>query len=98
MQSKDLTQLGAPVLPYSIEGVLNPKLESLDLMANRLAEIDKHDALFLLRQCFAIPKMTYFLRTGLCYLKPEILESYDQVIKKALTNILNLQLYPRSKK
>ena len=58
IQKQDLTLLGAPILPEAIEGVLNPKLESLKLMASRLEEIDKHDALFLLRQCFAIPKMT----------------------------------------
>ncbi len=61
-------------MPEAIEGVLNPKLESLKLMASRLEEIDKHDALFLLRQCFAIPKMTYFFRTGPCFMKPELIQ------------------------
>jgi hypothetical protein len=65
-------------------------LESLKLMVSRLEEIDKHDALFLLRQCFSIPKMTYFFRTGPCFMKPEILKSYDEAIKEALTDILNL--------
>ena len=57
INKEELTLLGAPILPEAIVGALNPKLESLELMARRLEEIDKHDALFLLRQCFAIPKM-----------------------------------------
>ena len=96
IQKHDLTLLGAPILPEAIEGVLNSKLESLKLMASRLEEIDKHDALFLLRQCFAIPKVTYFFRTGPCFMKPEILEEYDQVIKEALTNILNMSFINES--
>ena len=51
----------------------SPKLENLKLMASRLEQIDKHDALFLLRQCFAIPKVMYFFRTGPCFMKPEIM-------------------------
>ena len=91
IKDDELTLLGAPILPEAIGGVLKPKLESLKLMASRLEEIDKHDALFLLRQCFAIPKMTYFFRTSPCFMEPEILKSYDEVIKSALTEILNLQ-------
>ena len=96
VKKEDLTLLGAPIFPEAIEGALYPKLESLKLMASRLVEIDKHDALFLLRQCFAIPKMTYFFRTGPCFLKSKILEEYDQVIRTALTNILNTQLTEES--
>ena len=70
IQKNTLTLLGAPILPEAIEGVLNPKLEELQLMISRLEDNDKHDALFLLRQCFAIPKMTYFFRTGPCFMKP----------------------------
>ena len=92
IQDHELTLLGAPILPESFEGVLYPKLESLKLMVSRLEEIDKHDALFLLRHCFAIPKMVYFFRTSPCFLNSEILKMYDEVIKSALTNILNLQL------
>ena len=91
IEDHELTLLGAPILPEAIEGVLVPKLDSLKLMVSRLEEIDKHDALFLLRQCFAIPKMTYFFRTSPCFMKPEILKSYDEVIKSALTDIINLQ-------
>ena len=44
--------------------VFRKKFVDLQRMGQRLREIDRHDALFLLRHCFAIPKVTYFLRTA----------------------------------
>ena len=72
--------------------MLIPKREKLKLMANRLKQIDKHDALFLLKNCYAIPKLTYILRTVPCFTRPDILQSYDIVIKEALEAILNTSL------
>ena len=66
MTSSELTLLGAPIFPEAIETVLEPKLENLKLMTKRLQEIDSHEGLFLLRHCFGIPKLTYFLRTSPC--------------------------------
>ena len=91
-KKENLTLLGAPIFPEGIKNSLEPKLENLKLMANRLKEIDAHDALFLLRNCFSIPKLTYFLRTSPCFLNKEILERYDSIIKDSLENILNVKL------
>jgi len=82
LQNEDLTLLGAPILPEAIFSILNAKLESLNLMIERLTEIDAHEALFLLKNCFAIPKLTYFLRTAPCFMKKNILNNYDNSIKK----------------
>jgi hypothetical protein len=62
------------------------------LMAGRLSKIDRHSALFLLKYCFAMLKLTYFLRSAPCFLKPAILERYDTIIRNALVKILNVQL------
>ena len=53
-------------------------------MTDRLTEIDAHEALFLLRHCFSIPKMTYVLRTSPCFMENLILKNYDDLIKSAL--------------
>ena len=65
-------------------------------MAKLLAIIEKHDGLFLLKNCFAIPKLTYALRTAPCFIKPNILDSYDLFIKEALQTILNTSLAEES--
>ena len=61
-------------------------------MTKCLKEIDNHEALFLLRNCFAMPKLTYFLRTSPCFTKPETLNKFDLIIKTSLINILNIPL------
>ena len=76
--------------------MLEPKLQKLKLMAERLSEVQKHDGLYLLKNCFAIPKLTYSLRTAPCFVKPNILDSYDSVIKGALETILNTSLSDES--
>ena len=53
--------------------------------------MDAHDALFLLRNCFAIPKLTYVLRTSPCFQSP-LLKSYDSKIRSALEKVVNIQL------
>ena len=61
-------------------------------MVNRLSESDAHDAFYLLRNVFSIPKLTYFQRTVPCFLETEVLRHYDKLLKDALQVILNINL------
>ena len=61
-------------------------------MAERLTTIDAHDAVFLLRCCYAIPKLTYFLRSAPTFRTMATLQEYDQVIKNCLEDIINIKL------
>ena len=93
LTQEDLTLLGAPITDLAADSILMSKLEELKLMGERLAEIDAHEALFLLRNCFAIPKLTYFLRTAPFFQHQSTLDSYDQEIRAILQKILNLTLH-----
>ena len=86
-----LSLLGAPLLQDSMQNILNDKLEDLTRMVENLVAIDSHDALYLPRNCFSIPKLTYFLRSAPCY-KSGILKEYDHEIRNALERILNIQI------
>ena len=55
-----LTLLGSPIGPCAAAQVLTAKLNALKLMTERLEHIESHDALFLLKNCFALPKLTFF--------------------------------------
>ena len=68
ISAADLKLLGAPILQEAFEDVLHSKLENLKTMVERLKRLDSHDALFLLKQCFAIPKIMYTLGTAPCFL------------------------------
>ena len=61
-------------------------------MTKRLKKIDSHEAFYLLRNCFSMPKLTYFLRTAPCFTEENILQEYDGLVKKSLTDILNINL------
>ena len=61
-------------------------------MAERLKSLSAHDALFLLRQCFAIPKVMYFLRTSTAFRNSVWCEEFDETLRKSLQRILNVDL------
>ena len=88
----ELKLLRAPILPEANEGVLQPKLESLQLMVNRLKLLKRHDALFLLRQCFCMPKIMYFIRSAPIFRNTVWCEQFDETIRLALQRILNVQM------
>ena len=96
MNKEHLTQLGAPILEQSVGGVLREKLHGLQLMIKKLDQLDKQDSVYLLRYCFAIPKLMYMLRTALCYQQKEVLQEYDLEIREGLEGILNTKLKGRS--
>ena len=92
LKDQDLTLLGAPILEESGNDVLLSKLQDLSLMVERLEDIDAHDALFLLKNCFSIPKLMYFLRCAPCFKHQGTLHKYDEKLRECLQKILNIQL------
>src|SRR5664279_804557 len=58
---------------------------------NSLTSLNALEALFLLKNCFSIPKLLYSLRCAACY-RSTILLEYDDVIRQTLKVILNVDL------
>jgi hypothetical protein len=83
---------GAPIgSEKSVEDVLKAKLEELRRLSNRLSLLHTHDALFLLKNCFSIPKLMYTLRGASCY-SSQLLTEYDDVIRSTLQHMMNFEL------
>ena len=76
--------------------VFRKKFEDLQRMGQCLGKIDRHDALFLLRHCFAIPKVTYFLRTAPFFKHSNILTLYDNEWRNILQTVLNVDLQDKA--
>jgi hypothetical protein len=90
--SNEAVLLGAPVGDdKSVDTVLSSKLTTFRLLASRLTTLNAHDALFLLKNCFSIPKLLYSLRCAACYMS-DVLPQYDDVIRLTLKAILNVDL------
>ena len=87
-----MTLLGAPITEGAVEPILREKLKDLVRMGERLETLDAHDALFLLRNAFAIPKLMYLLRTTPFFKFQELLQLYDDQLKNSLQSILNITL------
>ena len=60
-------------------------------MESRLSWISSHHALFLLKNCFALPKLLYVLRTSPCFDHP-LLQSFDDLQFELLRKLLNINL------
>ena len=90
---ESLELLGAPLLPSAVEPVLLEKLDDLSRFSENLKLLDYHDAFFLLKNCFSIPRVMYYLRCAPCFLRPDILDRYDMTIKKCLQSFINTALH-----
>ena len=88
----DAVLLGAPIGgESSMDKVLLIRLNELRRLSDRIQFLDTHDALFLLKNCFAIPKLMYTLRGSPCF-SNNWLKEYDEVIRFTLQYVLNISL------
>ena len=58
----------------------------------KLIVLDRHQDLFLLKNCFSIPKLMYTLRSSPCYLEQDLLDSFDSSIRSCAELICNVVL------
>ena len=73
--------LGSPLGDdASISAVLADKVEALRSLGERLKFLSAHDALVLLRNWFALPKLLYVLRTAPCF-RSATLQTYDDCLR-----------------
>jgi Reverse transcriptase (RNA-dependent DNA polymerase) len=82
--------LGAPISD-GIDAILTKKLIEFQRLAIRLKRLNAHDAFYLLKNCFSLPKLQYILRCSPCY-QSDMLQQYDSVIRDTLQSILNVTL------
>ena len=78
--------------PDSRSSILTSKSDMLRIMGDRLGHVSSHNALLLLHHSIAIPKLSYTLCTAPCFLHPELLETYDSLLKSTLSSITNVDL------
>lgn len=92
---EELCLLGAPILPSAAGPILVEKLQALKRLSENLKSLDSHDGFFLLKNCFAIPKLLYTLRSSPCFHNMDVLKEYDEVLRSSLESILNVHLLDR---
>ena len=89
--------LGSPIGGQeSIDVVLKSKEKPLKLLGERLKLLHSHDALCLLRNALALPKILYVLCTAPCFLST-ILSNLDNLQRSLLEAVCNVSLSDRSR-
>ena len=90
--SNEAILLGAPLSTAAIGPSFQPKIDALSRLTTRLNFLHTHDALYLLRNCVAIPKLLYLLCTSPTWKRNEDLESFDEIVKLSLQSISNVKM------
>lgn len=88
----ELEILGSPLLEAAIESFTRTKFQKINELIGRLASLQTHYAFFILKNCFAIPKLVYLLRCSPLWKFADLLREMDLQLKSALENIINVQL------
>ena len=90
--SGQATLLGAPIGSLGlIDDTITSKINKLTIMEERLLHLPRQDALLILRNSLAIPKLLYILRTAPCFLSAQ-LQAFDGALKRILSQVLNVDL------
>ena len=88
---KEADLLGSPLEDASsVDACVSGKIELLELMGDRLYNLQSHDFITLLRYSSALPKMLHVLRTSPCFNSPR-LEDYHALLCSIFSNITNLK-------
>jgi hypothetical protein len=92
LHPEGLTLLGAPLTDEAIPIILESKIKAAQILTSRLCDLNAHPALFVLRNCLAIPKMMYTLRTSGCFNHRSFLRRFDEEIRRKVESITNCDL------
>lgn len=87
-----LRLLGAPVLDESIPHFVEEQIDKFRQFSERLFQVNAHMAYFILKFCLFVPQFTYVLRCTHFWKFPNQLGLLDNVIKGALSEIVNCSL------
>jgi len=91
LESSELELLGAPLTAEVLPTALEAKIVEVRRLALRLPLLKSHASLFLLKNCISIPKMVYLHRCVPSWKAPTQLDSFDVVMREALSPGVNYE-------
>ena len=71
---------------------VQPFAQRLRRLTSRLRCLHAHDAIYLLCNCLAIPKLLYLLRTSPSWKARSELEEFDEIVRLSLQSISNVKM------
>ena len=92
VQFNNTTLLGAPLFVEALPSALEMKVAALKHLTSNLGYLHAHDALYLLKNCLAIPKLLHLLRCSPMWKTSDQLQAFDEVLQLSLESICNIRL------
>src|SRR5206468_9646065 len=85
------TMLGSPLGSQGVDSALSSNGDLLKRISPRLSRLTSHEAFFLLKNCFAVPRLSYTLRSAPCFLSGELLR-LEGIVRDTISSIMNVNL------
>ena len=92
LEKAEIRLLGASVMVEGVNSIVEEKHEELVRLTNRIKELDPHTGFSILKNCVAVPKLTYTLRTTPFYRVDNALGSLDAVITNSVMAVTNVNM------
>jgi hypothetical protein len=87
IQITTISLLSSPLSEDAMPDFFSTILGKFDLLVKNIENIKSHMALFLLRHCFWIPKLNYFLRCCPFWKFKNYCKTFDEKIQSTLEKI-----------
>ena len=92
----DLELLGSALGESATTREITNKSENFKKFSAKLQLLHRHDGFFLLKNCFAMPKLLYFLRTCPVFAAADDLHGMDRTLLTTCEEICNVSLLDKS--
>ena len=88
--------LGSPISAQGVRSEISSRTDALKRMISKLYLIDPHQAFILLKNSFAIPKLTYLMRSSPAFQQADLLHKFDTELRNSMSQISNIDFTEES--
>ena len=88
----NLTLLGSPLTPEGLDGSIGRCGQKVELMCERVKQLDSHWALFFLSKYTSAPRFSHLLRTSPAHFHPAGLRRVDACVRRTFVECTNVGL------
>ena len=70
--------------------LLEKKINEVKKVSGIVEKLDSHYVFLMLKNCFNLPKLLFFLRTTTLFIHPALLAKYDKTVRDGLSKVCNV--------
>ena len=89
---EELLILGSPIGELYKKKIARQKIKELEKISDVIDKLDAQYGFYLLKNCFSMSKLLYFLRSSPCFLQNDFLERYDKLLGNLLCKVNNVKM------